>query len=175
MTAKASMHNNDEKARPHSDSGSDKGLVTTDQIVNRNRQQVARARGRIFRFLETNGFDPENVNCRKKTKHGFIFDSYTFPLHLAAQQNDLDMVQLLLWFGADPLLYDSRSRCAYDLANKEVKMVFERMNAAPHSRRISGKTKMERIPPPRGFERFFEELEKDPLVTGVVQQVKGRK
>jgi len=35
-------------------------------------------------------------------------------------RNDLDMVQLLLRFGADPLLYDSRSRCAYDLANKEV-------------------------------------------------------
>ena len=35
-------------------------------------------------------------------------------------RNDLDMVQLLLWFGADPLLCDSRSRCAYDLANKEV-------------------------------------------------------
>eukprot|EP00435_Cladocopium_sp_Y103_P037126 s472_g9.t1 len=81
-------------------------------------------------------------------------------------RNDPEMVALLLWFGADPLHYDSGSRNAYDCATLEVKAVFEQMNAAPHSARLCGKTKLERIPPPRGFERFFEELEKDPLVRG---------
>ena len=34
-------------------------------------------------------------------------------------RNDPEMVALLLWFGADPLHYDSGSRNAYDCATAE--------------------------------------------------------
>lgn len=151
-----------------------KKSMTTDQIVKRHWQKVADSRVKICHFLLCHGFDPEKVNLRKTTRRGFLFDSYTYPLHVAAKQNDPEMVALLLWFGADPLHFDSRNRTAYDCATTEVKAVFEQMNSAPHSARLCGKTKLERIPAPQGFERFFEELEKDPLVRGNTSKVQER-
>jgi hypothetical protein len=38
---------------------------------------------------------------------------------LAPTRNDPEMVALLLWFGADPLHFDSGSRTAYDCATTE--------------------------------------------------------
>lgn len=165
-TAKRAATLMEDKDRSQLEKDTKKKSMTTDKIVKRHRQKVADSRVKIHNFLVCHGFDPENVNFRKTTRRGFLFDSYTFPLHVAAKQNDPEMVALLLWFGADPLHFDSGSRTAYDCATTEVKAVFERMNAAPHSLRLCGKTKLERIPAPRGFERFFEELEKDPLVRG---------
>ena len=37
----------------------------------------------------------------------------------ACTRNDPEMVALLLWFGADPLHFDSRNRTAYDCATTE--------------------------------------------------------
>eukprot|EP00435_Cladocopium_sp_Y103_P009839 s836_g2.t1 len=144
-----------------------KQSMTTDKIVRRNWQKVADSRVKICKFLIHHGFDPENVNLRKTTR-STCGSGWNQQEDTGIHGNDPEMVALLLWFGADPLHYDSRSRNAYDCATAEVKAVFEQMNAAPHSLRLCGKTKLERIPPPRGFERFFEELEKDPLVNGTL-------
>eukprot|EP00435_Cladocopium_sp_Y103_P010216 s2973_g2.t1 len=123
-------------SEPISMGGEHRRRRTTDEVVELNRKKIADARVKIFIFLESNGFDSQNLNLRKTTRQGVRHDSLI--------KNDVEMVVLLLWFGADPLHYDSSSRNAFDYATAEVREVFEQMNSAPHSARLCGKTKLER-------------------------------
>eukprot|EP00434_Breviolum_minutum_P012480 symbB.v1.2.010995.t1/scaffold687.1/size172701/1 len=52
-----------------------------------------------------------DVDCPKITCLGL---ARTYPLHKAAKLDRLDMVLLLLQFGADPFQCDSRGRTAFD-------------------------------------------------------------
>eukprot|EP00435_Cladocopium_sp_Y103_P001020 s836_g1.t1 len=76
----------EDKDRSQLEKKDKKQSMTTDKIVKRNWQKVADSRVKIYNFLVRHGFDPENVNLRKTTRRGFLFDSYTFPLHVAAKQ-----------------------------------------------------------------------------------------
>ena len=74
---------------------------------------LQKAKTQVDKFLQNhdirgNSFD---VNVAKKSYWGLC---RTYPLHLAAKERDWHMVRLLLFFGADPSLRDSRGRTPYD-------------------------------------------------------------
>jgi len=49
------------------------------------------------------------------------FLSFTYPLHVAAEQNDIEVIQLLLMHQADPFKVDSKGRTALQVAEKKDK------------------------------------------------------
>ncbi|CAK9014602.1 Putative fumarate reductase [Durusdinium trenchii] len=55
----------------------------------------------------------QDVNSKKTSRFGF---KYTYPLHLAVRQQNVDMTNFLLDFGADPTLKDSTGLTAFQLA-----------------------------------------------------------
>eukprot|EP00913_Durusdinium_trenchii_P007913 g7423.t1 len=80
-------------------------------------------RRKLMDFLLTNGFEDGTVNSKKVTWK----ICSTYPLHEAVRQKNVEIVDLLLAFGADVRLTDWPSgRTAYSLANHEVREVFER-------------------------------------------------
>ena len=78
----------------------------------RRRQAIHEKKRRHLKsFLKQHGFDAMDVDCPKITCLGL---ARTYPLHKAAKLDRLDMVLLLLQFGADPFQCDSRGRTAFD-------------------------------------------------------------
>ena len=96
-----------------------------ERIVCRHKQALAANRKAIMDFLQLNGFEAGKVNSRKAS---WISSSY--PLHEAVKQQDVQMVALLLKFGADPRAKDHFGRTAHALATKrhylEVLEVFDK-------------------------------------------------
>jgi len=63
-------------------------------------------------FLATNNFT--DVKTRRRS-----LITYTFPLHVAAEKSDVEMVQLLILRDADPSQKDSKGRTPYEVARKK--------------------------------------------------------
>ncbi|CAJ0962830.1 unnamed protein product, partial [Mesorhabditis belari] len=59
----------------------------------------------------------------------------TTPLHIAAQNDNLEMAQMLLHFGADPTLLDKFGRTSLDVATGKTKEFLLRMLALPQKKR----------------------------------------
>ena len=71
-------------------------------------------------ILKTHGSDPLDVNAFKEKKtiwFGFGRRSVQMPLHKAAKDQNVDMISLLLQFGANPLSKDSSGKSAFDYVN----------------------------------------------------------
>ena len=138
--------------------------IKTDKVVKMHQQELAKARVLVNHFLQKNRFIVGEPNCKRSSWLPF---STTYPLHEAIKQNDAYITAKLLLFGADPNSKDKWGYTAYYYAWKagdDIKMIFEK-----HARRttIPEKTSLHRwqhCPPPRGFEDFFANLERDPLV-----------
>jgi len=111
---------------------------------------------KVGHFLRKNGF--QEINSKRKTFGGL---SCTYPLHVAADQNDAKMVLMLLRLGANPNEKDGRGRtpdeCVKNkLTHAEVHSVLqrarhERNNAIPMRTRRSH------------WDEFFSQLEMHPL------------
>ena len=84
----------------------------TDAVLRYLRKRGAHARTRVTLFLKENGFE-HDVNSKKKGRFGF---NYTYPLHLAVSQKNVDITNLLLDCGADPTVQDSSGYTAFQLA-----------------------------------------------------------
>merc|ERR1712139_755457 len=65
-------------------------------------------------FLIKHGFF--GVNSKKRCMF-----SFTYPLHVAAKDNDTEMIQLLLFRDADPKQLDSKGRTPLQVAAKKCK------------------------------------------------------
>mmetsp|Transcript_11415 Transcript_11415/g.27431 ORF Transcript_11415/g.27431 Transcript_11415/m.27431 type:complete len:234 (+) Transcript_11415:88-789(+) len=78
-------------------------------VSRRDSGEIQRAKEQVFQFLEKNGF--KSVDHKKKGLGGLFC---TYPLHVAADQNDVKMVGYLLRSGADLNLKDGRGRTAAD-------------------------------------------------------------
>eukprot|EP00913_Durusdinium_trenchii_P021666 g20358.t1 len=80
---------------------------------------------------------------------------------LFLEQNDFDEVN-----SCKGLLTDHWGRTAYHYARgkKKILEVFQKSGCIPSSPRFIGQTKLQRTPPPAGFEEFFAKVEQDPLV-----------
>eukprot|EP00434_Breviolum_minutum_P031505 symbB.v1.2.027859.t1/scaffold2892.1/size67796/1 len=130
-----------------------------DRIIARHHMNLKQWQAQVLLFLEQNHFT--KVNSAK----GFLF--ITYPLHEAVKQKNAMMVKLLLSFGADPTLKDHFGRTAfyYGRHQEDIVQVFEKCACAPGSPRFSRGSRLQRTPPPIGFEEFFAKLEKDPMVS----------
>ena len=139
-------------------------------VVEKHKAEVFKARKRVGRFLVKNGF--LEINSKKQGR----FISVTYPLHEAVKQNNAYITWKLLIFGANPLAQDHWFCTAYDYAkgqasHQQVREVFERLCLTPNSLRFKGLSKLERNPPPLGFERFFAKVAQDPLVPWFFRKV----
>ena len=138
-----------------------------ERVVRKNKKEVLKARKQINFFLERNGFPEMTPNCMKKGR--FLV---TFPLHEAVKQNDPNMTMKLMIFGANAKTKDTWGCTAYHYAkgrasHQKVREVFAKLGMSPTSPRWSEgiqASKLVRTPPPRGWERFFAKVAKDPLV-----------
>ena len=79
----------------------------------------------LVNWLRSNQFDSGDVNAQRKF-HGSCF-SFSFfkaylcqPLHKAVKDHNQPIIELLLQFGADPLVKDSRGKTAYYYASCEL-------------------------------------------------------
>ena len=141
--------------------------------LEKHKEEVRKARKRVGHFLVKNGF--LEINSKKQGR----FISVTYPLHEAVKQSNAYITWKLLIFGADPLARDHWFCTAYDYAKgrashqqvREVFEVFERLCRTPKSLRFKGLSKLERSPPPLGFERFFAKVAQDPLVPSFFRKV----
>ena len=137
----------------------------TDLVVRAYRENLHRARVYVNRFLKQNGFQPNKVNQKRRR-----WFRATYPLHVAVKQNDPYICSILLMFGADIELKDTWGYHASDYFKKntdpKVIEVFERHVKYQISLHppLLGRHKLQYSPPPRGFEKFFADLEQDPLV-----------
>ncbi|CAJ1359945.1 unnamed protein product, partial [Effrenium voratum] len=142
---------------PHGDPATKPRRSKTDRIVQRHRRKLMGERLAVVAFLDRNGFQNLQVNGRR----GVLGRG---PLHEAVRQNSPQMVALLLRFGSSAFLKDYLGRTAYDYAKKsakkEILMVFNLYGISPHSPRfLKGMSRLQREPPPIGFETFFAKLE----------------
>ena len=126
------------------------------KVVEKHKEEVRKAQKRVGDFLLKNGF--LEINAKKGRF------SVTYPLHEAVKQNNAYITWKLLIFGANPLAQDHWFCTAYHYAKGQVREVFERLCLTPKSLRFNGLSKLERYPPPLGFERFFAKVAQDPLV-----------
>mmetsp|Transcript_136546 Transcript_136546/g.323410 ORF Transcript_136546/g.323410 Transcript_136546/m.323410 type:complete len:155 (-) Transcript_136546:303-767(-) len=78
-----------------------------DQLVKTLRKERRHAKAKLSTFLIDHGFKTNAVNSPRKRWCGM---SYTYPLHVAVEQNDVEIVSLLLDCGADPEARDSWGR-----------------------------------------------------------------
>jgi len=69
----------------------------------------ARDQKKLKQFLVKNQF--KGINAKRSSA-----SSFTYPLHVAVSENNLNIVELLLIAGADPSLRDSNERTASDVA-----------------------------------------------------------
>lgn len=138
--------------------------VKTDLVLAEYRDDLKSARIAVNSFLEKNGFQPNICNQKK----GKWFKA-TYPLHVAVKQNDAYICSKLLMFGADLEVKDIWGRTAFDYIRKDsdpkITEAFDSYSKYSWMLHCPfGRSKLQRIPPPLGFEKFFADLEHDPLV-----------
>ena len=144
-------------------------LVQDDQIervVKKHKKDLKRARKQVALFLSKNGFPEISPNSKKQGRFGI----FTFPLHEAVKQNNPYITSQLLLFGANPRAKDTWFCTAYHYAkapasHQKVREVFESLGLSPKSPRFLGTSKLERSPPPAGWESFFAKVATDPLAS----------
>ncbi|CAK8997020.1 unnamed protein product [Durusdinium trenchii] len=132
-----------------------------DRAIVKHRREMAKAVGNVKQFLMKNHFSADPNGHKGKL---FV----TYPLHEAVKQNNPYITWALLIFGADARTKDSWGRTAYEYGGRasqeKVREVFQKLGVSPTSPVWSGTSNLTRFPPPRGWERFFARLAKDPLV-----------
>jgi len=137
-----------------------------DRVVAKHRQQMCQARVEVEKFLSANGFKSGEVNGKMKS-----FFRTTTPLHEAVKQKKGSIVAALLQLGADsdskdfPLGRTAFQYAEWSSAKEELTAIFRKCGCAPDSLQFCQTgSLLEVTPAPRGFEAFFAELQKDPLV-----------
>lgn len=138
-------------------------------------EELTKARVLVNDFLEKNQFEAGKPNSKRVTK----WFCCTYPLHEAVKQQNAYIASKLLMFGADPSLKDMWGWNAYDYAklgrrrNSEdtaLTKIFEHhRNKTIAQQGLAGgpggsRNRLQRYPPPMGFEEFFAKVEQDPLV-----------
>mmetsp|Transcript_85059 Transcript_85059/g.203867 ORF Transcript_85059/g.203867 Transcript_85059/m.203867 type:complete len:147 (-) Transcript_85059:601-1041(-) len=83
-----------------------------DQLIKHLRKERWHAKMKLSTFLKDHGFE-RHVNSRRRR-----WMSYTYPLHVAVEQNDAEIASLLLDCGADPDARDSWGRTPCQLAKR---------------------------------------------------------
>ena len=75
-------------------------------------------RNKVVEFLKKHNFDPEDVHAEQNQKASCLsmlqWRCKLQPLHQAARDDNVEMIFLLLQFGADPNRKDSKGNTAYD-------------------------------------------------------------
>mmetsp|Transcript_93597 Transcript_93597/g.222515 ORF Transcript_93597/g.222515 Transcript_93597/m.222515 type:complete len:216 (-) Transcript_93597:142-789(-) len=148
-----------------SDSISTRASVYSESDVSRQQSPVPQGRThtpcsdpsarhlrKVNQFLRKNGFT--DVNCKRRELAGL---SCTYPLHVAAEQNDVKLVSLLIHFGASVTQKDGRGRTAYDCVcqkptHSQVCMLLQRRSDCPLQRNRGSH-----------WDAFFSQLERHPM------------
>lgn len=118
--AEAEAEREREQARLRADAEAETQRLAQEETLRRQelaeaaRQEEEDARVRLEQWLRRERF--EGVNERRKT-----LMKAKFPLHSAVKRRDLDVVQLLLRFQADPMSRNSSGLTAQQLAQKNNK------------------------------------------------------
>lgn len=81
-------------------------------------------------------------------RSGAKVDDTPYPLHCAIQQDNLEMVKLLLLFGADPNLQTRNGQSAFDIVNPTQKRIKEALTTVKKANKSSPKQKIEIFQPP---------------------------
>lgn len=81
-------------------------------------------------------------------RSGAKVDDTPYPLHCAIQQDNLEMVKLLLLFGADPNLQTRNGQSAFDIVNPTQKRIKEALTTVKKANKNSPKQKIEMFQPP---------------------------
>ena len=138
----------------------------TDNVVKLYRQELTKVRMMVNTFLKENEFEEGKPNSKRSS-----WFSTTYPLHEAVKQNDAYIASKLLLFGADPYLQNMWGYNAFDYAfgrraHPSIVQLFDQHLKKTFAPQPSSqwKHRLQYCPPPRGFEEFFANLEKDPLV-----------
>ncbi|CAK9113495.1 unnamed protein product [Durusdinium trenchii] len=71
---------------------------------------------KLLEFLKKHHFNTKDVNGVGEVKKRFfgMMSSYQRPLHKAAKEKNVEIILLLLQYGADPMSKDSKGKTAYD-------------------------------------------------------------
>ena len=82
----------------------------------KEREWQEQQKQRLKNFLQKHNFHPKDVNAigEKKTSCFGLMISYQRPLHKAIEDKEFAIILLLLQYGADPMLKDSKGKTAYD-------------------------------------------------------------
>lgn len=111
---------------------------------------------KVGEFLRKNGF--QDVDSKRKTYGGL---SCTYPLHVAAEQNDTKMVLMLLRLGANPNEKDGRGRTPDECVKNKLTHV------EVHSVLQCARLEKSHVLPMRTrcsyWDAFFSQLEMHPL------------
>mmetsp|Transcript_33369 Transcript_33369/g.76901 ORF Transcript_33369/g.76901 Transcript_33369/m.76901 type:complete len:234 (+) Transcript_33369:65-766(+) len=114
---------------------------------------LKRSREKVTEFLEKNGF--KSIDSKRKGLGGLFS---TYPLHVAADQNDVKMVSFLLRSGADATLKDGRGRTASDCVKSKTSHaeVFNLLQSWQDKASCAGRRCSH-------WDAFFMQLESHPL------------
>ncbi|CAK9044534.1 unnamed protein product [Durusdinium trenchii] len=148
-------------------------LSKTDQVCRQHHRELAIAQRDVGIFLQSNGFDPANVQSQRGRW------LVTYPLHEAVKQNNAYITAKLLMFGAvlearDTWGYTAKQYAKGRTSHQQVEEVLDHHakycmlpGRSSSSVKAEGPRwhKSQACAPPRGFEQFFADLElRDPLV-----------
>lgn len=90
-----------------------------------------------------------NIEIAKSLlRSGAKVDDSPYPLHCAIQQDNLEMVKLLLLFGADPNLQTRSGQSAYDIITPTQKRIKEALTTIKKEKKNIAKQKIEMFQPP---------------------------
>lgn len=91
---------------------------SSQRLAEEQRLEELKGRLRVAEFLKEHQFKDVASRSPKNNKGG---KSNTYPLHVAAEKGDHEVVDLLLKYNADPAQKDSSGKTALDIAKKKDK------------------------------------------------------
>lgn len=95
--------------------------------TSRRRQWRLQREKKLFQFLESHGFSSDVCEPRAPAGCVLFRVEVLYPIHVAAQKGECEVVRMLIAAGADPSQRTSRGRTAVDFAVK---------SKSPHTRQL---------------------------------------